>query len=277
MTTNVQTEPTYYTMPGVVNADGSLVQMSAEQFANMQAIMGNQDGTPPQATPAAPAPTPAPTPTPDASFTPYTPGVTPAIPDASSIQMPEGFDDEFDELLNADWEVAEVSAPRSFEDLPAGKYVAYIRSAVASTFEQGDNTGKKKIVLTLRVMESNHRGVSQTKFYGLTDLKKVGFFKSDIVTMGVDLAGIGMNPAQFVNNGLHVLLNRVIAITVTHKPNPEGGEYVNLYIDRVVNGKPIPEDLLAMDAANQWGPAGGATANAFTTPPPARGGAMPSL
>lgn len=317
-TTMTETEQTpsatRYTIPGFTDENGVPVQMDATQlaavaqmpqFATAAAIALAQAQADAD---AAPAPMPVPVvptlaPTPDASFAPYTPGVTPAIPgmpgtipDPNTMTMPDGFDDEFEDEFNAEYEAAPASAGRSFEDLPAGKYIAYVRQATGGVFEQGDNAGKRWVSLTFRVMDGPHRGCSQNKFYRFAGAtreaiqKQVGFFKTDMATMGVDLAAIGMTPAQLVVNGLHELRNRVMAVHVVYTTK-EGVEYANLYIDRVVNGKPIDEELQAMDTANQWAPAGGVsggnagaggatgrfTGAPFATPTIKTMGSLPSL
>lgn len=153
-------------------------------------------------------------------------------------------------------------------DLPAGKYIGYVWIAQHHTINKGDHAGQPMAKLGLRVMDGPLRGHTQDRAYFFkkpdpTTPNKMpldyGFFKGDIATMGIDLAALGMTFSQFVYNGLEHLRLRVVEFEVRKSKT---GDFTNVYINRLVNGRPIPADLEALDAEGKRAPEGAMAAAA---------------
>jgi len=161
---------------------------------------------------------------------------------------PMGLDDplELDDLM----EKAE-TPERDFADLPDGMYIGYVYMAKAGRFASGQHIGKDFVTVRFRVMDGEKRGKTQGKMYRLVDATGAGFFKADVATFGIDVASEGMTWASFVREGgIQMLQHRIVQFQVKRKPNtknPGGDPFVNVFVNKLVSGRAIDDDLLAMD------------------------------
>lgn len=163
---------------------------------------------------------------------------------------------DFDAAMDA------AETPSYSGDLPAGKYVGYVWKAECHTITKGDHAGQPMAKIALRVMDGKMRGHSQDRAYffkkvlpGEKPCLDYGFFKGDVATLNVDIAALGFTSwGAFIANGLDNLRNRIVEFEVKVKAGKNGGEFVNVYINRLVNGRAIEADLVALDEAGKRAP-----------------------
>lgn len=161
----------------------------------------------------------------------------------------EGIDDPFagyDEAFGN----AEVKETPEFTDLPDGKYQAFVFSAKPYQIEK---PGSKKfgyhgIALRFRVLNGPHRGQMQShmRSFHKDDMDSMGWLKKDLAALGVldamQQQGIGVR--QLLQGHLPLFLDRTVEIQVKRTASQDpANPFVNVYINRVLNGVVIPDDL----------------------------------
>lgn len=168
-----------------------------------------------------------------------------------------GMDEAFD--------AAPETATPDFTDLPDGKYQAFVYSA--SQFKI-DKPGSKRfgyvgINLRFRVLNGPHRGETQShmRSFHKDDQASLGWFKKD-------LAALGMMPViqeqkisirQLMGEQIGLFLDRAVEIQVKRTASQDpANPFVNVYINRVLDGVAIPEDLKTMPAGATGGNGGAA-------------------
>lgn len=182
------------------------------------------------------------------------------IPDPNDL----GIDDPFAGMDEA-YESAPIPENMS-NDLPDGKYQCFVFSATQVKIENAESKrfGYIGIKLCFRVLNGEHRGENQyhTRFFHPTDEKSMGWLKKDLASLGVDTAmrEKGLTIRMLLKEHLHLFLDRCVEIQVKRTPNQNKPDspYVNVYINRLLDGMAIPEELRQASPAGGNGTAGGA-------------------
>lgn len=174
------------------------------------------------------------------SFAPVDDQFTPPPP--PDIEDPwAGLDDAFNQV--------EAKESPEYDDLPDGKYQAFSYAVKPFTIEKGKRVGYQGINIQLRVLSGPHRGFKQSfmRSFHRDDPDSLAWLKKDLTNLGV----VAAMQAQQVNLGtlmrerLDLFLDHVVEIQVKRTPGRNAGDppYVNVYINRTLDGVAIPEDL----------------------------------
>lgn len=145
-----------------------------------------------------------------------------------------GFFDSFDQDYVASMEnaidAAEVRTGGRYEQLPDGKYQMFVKSLAIK--ESNQLGGYPNFLLQLTVVNGEYAGRSAYKRYMLEPEKKsMGFLKSDLYLLGVDLTSLyDLENADLMSK----LLDQIVEVTIKSKTASNGKSYSNYYLNRVV-------------------------------------------
>lgn len=165
----------------------------------------------------------------------------------------------------------------SYTELPDGRYQVFIYSA--SQFHVNRPGSKRHgyvgFYLRLRVLNGPHRGETHPyrRYFHKNDAVSMGWLRKDLAALGMleKIQQEHISVRDLLGEQIGLFVDRCIEIQVKRSANPNdpSNPYVNTYINRVLDGVTIPEDLKTMPAgatggnggaagsAGAWNPGGG--------------------
>ena len=182
----------------------------------------------------------------------WAPPVEVEVPYIPQEAAPPDIADPFADADDA-YEKAEVKEGGA--DLPDGKYQGFIAAVKPFRIAQGKRTGYAGITLRICVIVGEHRGETQShmRSFHAQDADSMSWLKKDLAAIGVQdvMTAQGIKLRELCTERLDIFLDRVIEFQVkrTSSQDPEK-PFINVYLNRVLTGVVIPDDLQHDAGAN---------------------------
>lgn len=169
-------------------------------------------------------------------------------------------------FTNLDWaEVVEreeenFGEPKRWVDLPAGEYDVVIDKVLFEPAKESKNGTQIPpfIVYELTVLsDGEFKGCGTSKRDGFWNASSASFIKRDILRLGCDVP----KNMEEIPVALQKVINCVVSIYVSVKPKSTGGEFRNVYINKLKGKVDSPKTTISPSVKRDTVPMDSETAN----------------